>query len=97
MQLQAYSCPRYFADDWLNAFLLRREGSCHIASTFLEQTQAAEPMDVHTADYRFVYLGYQGSRTLLHADVVRSYSWSINISGKKRCTSGTIGSLPFLS
>eukprot|EP00123_Amoebidium_parasiticum_P007037 comp17829_c0_seq2/m.17968 comp17829_c0_seq2/g.17968 ORF comp17829_c0_seq2/g.17968 comp17829_c0_seq2/m.17968 type:complete len:155 (-) comp17829_c0_seq2:937-1401(-) len=37
-------------------------------------------------DYRFVYLGPKGSFTPLHADVLRSYSWSINICGRKHWT-----------
>ncbi|KAE9549984.1 hypothetical protein FO519_006804 [Halicephalobus sp. NKZ332] len=34
-------------------------------------------------DYKFVYFGSAGSRTLLHYDVFRSFSWSLNISGIK--------------
>jgi len=37
-----------------------------------------------TADYRFVYLGPAGSFTPLHADVLRSFSWSANVAGRKR-------------
>ena len=37
-----------------------------------------------TRDYRFVYLGPRGTRTGLHADVLRSYSWSVNLAGRKR-------------
>lgn len=37
-----------------------------------------------TADYRFVYCGPAGSWTPLHADVLRSYSWSANVAGRKR-------------
>ncbi|XP_071448147.1 2-oxoglutarate and iron-dependent oxygenase JMJD4 [Hetaerina americana] len=35
-------------------------------------------------DYRFVYMGPQGSWTPKHEDVFSSYSWSANIVGKKR-------------
>eukprot|EP00112_Aurelia_sp_Birch-Aquarium-sp1_P006289 Seg1697.5 transcript_id=Seg1697.5/GoldUCD/mRNA.D3Y31 product="JmjC domain-containing protein 4" protein_id=Seg1697.5/GoldUCD/D3Y31 len=35
-------------------------------------------------DYRFVYMGPKGTWTAFHADVLRSYSWSANICGKKR-------------
>ncbi|XP_029444137.1 2-oxoglutarate and iron-dependent oxygenase JMJD4 [Rhinatrema bivittatum] len=35
-------------------------------------------------DYRFVYMGPKGSWTPFHADVFRSYSWSVNICGKKK-------------
>ena len=34
-------------------------------------------------DYRFVYIGPQGSWTPLHCDVFGSYSWSANICGEK--------------
>ncbi|OQR71152.1 jmjC domain-containing protein 4-like [Tropilaelaps mercedesae] len=34
-------------------------------------------------DYRFVYIGPQGSWTPLHCDVFGSYSWSANVCGKK--------------
>ena len=34
-------------------------------------------------DFRFLYLGGDGSRTPLHADVLASHSWSANISGAK--------------
>ncbi|KAJ9577233.1 hypothetical protein L9F63_006207 [Diploptera punctata] len=35
-------------------------------------------------DYRFVYMGPKGSWTPLHVDVFTSFSWSINICGRKR-------------
>jgi Cupin-like domain len=34
--------------------------------------------------YKFVYLGPAGTSTPLHADVLRSYSWSTNICGIKK-------------
>uniref|UniRef100_A0A914PGY3 Jumonji domain-containing protein 4 n=1 Tax=Panagrolaimus davidi TaxID=227884 RepID=A0A914PGY3_9BILA len=34
-------------------------------------------------DYRFIYFGAPGSRTLLHEDVFRSFSWSYNVTGFK--------------
>ena len=33
-----------------------------------------------TSDYRFVYLGPRGTFTGLHADVLRSFSWSAHLS-----------------
>lgn len=35
-------------------------------------------------DYRFVYMGPKRTWTPFHADVFKSYSWSVNIIGKKR-------------
>lgn len=34
--------------------------------------------------YKFVYLGPKGTTTSLHADVIKSYSWSTNLCGTKR-------------
>ncbi|KAL6765151.1 hypothetical protein V8C86DRAFT_3128302 [Haematococcus lacustris] len=51
----------------------------------LEQGQgaAAGVLGCGERDYRFVYLGPQGSWTPLHADVLRSFSWSANVAGCK--------------
>lgn len=35
-------------------------------------------------DYRFVYWGLKGSYTPFHEDVLGSYSWSVNLFGRKR-------------
>lgn len=37
-------------------------------------------------DFRFVYLGIQGTSTPFHKDVYDSYSWSTNVVGKKLWT-----------
>ena len=37
-------------------------------------------------DYRFLYLGPDGSFSPLHHDVLKSYSWSVNITGVKKWT-----------
>jgi hypothetical protein len=34
--------------------------------------------------HRFVYVGVAGTWTPLHADVLRSFSWSVNVAGSKR-------------
>lgn len=41
-------------------------------------------LDRGNEDYRFVYIGVEGTFTNFHSDVYNSYSWSINVSGKKR-------------
>ncbi|GAQ84084.1 hypothetical protein KFL_001750210 [Klebsormidium nitens] len=47
-------------------------------------TESAGPLPgVECADYRFVYMGPAGSWTPCHADVLRSYSWSANVCGRK--------------
>ncbi|XP_017889963.1 jmjC domain-containing protein 4 [Ceratina calcarata] len=52
------------------------------ASDWLNEYYIANP-DLND-DYRFVYMGPQGTWTPLHADVFGSYSWSANLVGKKR-------------
>ncbi|KAL4151654.1 hypothetical protein PRNP1_008596 [Phytophthora ramorum] len=62
-----YETPPFFKDDWLNWWWDHKEKS--------------------ESDYRFVYLGKfyspAGSWTPLHQDVFRSYSWSVNVCGRK--------------
>lgn len=40
----------------------------------------------HDDDYSFVYIGNHGSFTRVHHDVCCSYSWSLNMLGKKEWT-----------
>ncbi|KAK1342365.1 hypothetical protein QTO34_015130 [Cnephaeus nilssonii] len=35
-------------------------------------------------DYRFIYMGPAGTWSPFHADILRSYSWSVNICGRKK-------------
>ena len=37
-----------------------------------------------TRDYRFLYMGAAGTWTPMHHDVLNSYSWSVNLVGRKR-------------
>jgi hypothetical protein len=37
----------------------------------------------NTDDYSFLYMGGLNTKTLIHHDVLCSYSWSINLHGKK--------------
>ncbi|KAK3274760.1 hypothetical protein CYMTET_17069 [Cymbomonas tetramitiformis] len=69
----AYQTPAWFADDWLNWYHDRQRA---------EGDEALQ--GVKCADYRFLYLGPAGSSTPLHSDVLRSYSWSVNVCGRKR-------------
>jgi hypothetical protein len=96
-EYDGYTCPEYFRDDWLNAYhdAQRRRGA-EAAGSVDGHCQAAtdtgpeDPGDA-TAQrtrsgyngYRFVYLGPQGSSTAVHSDVFRSFSWSINLAGRK--------------
>ncbi|KAI8477296.1 MAG: hypothetical protein J3K34DRAFT_515949 [Monoraphidium minutum] len=93
----AYRLPAYFREDWLNAHCDGRAaaaaaggegqgsggegggggGGCESGAGGGAAAAAS------TADYRFVYCGPAGSWTPLHADVLRSYSWSANAAGAK--------------
>lgn len=37
-------------------------------------------------DYRFMYLGGDGTFTPMHHDVLKSFSWSLNLTGRKKWT-----------
>ncbi len=37
-------------------------------------------------DYRFLYWGDKGTGTTLHEDVMKSFSWSLNLQGSKKWT-----------
>ncbi|BFZ57276.1 hypothetical protein PYCC9005_004327 [Savitreella phatthalungensis] len=63
-----YECPDIFKDDYLDFYLTRPSAHSHDSGD----------------DYRFLYLGAPGTRTLLHRDVVASHSWSANVCGWKR-------------
>lgn len=47
-------------------------------------------------DYRFVYAGTKGSFTPLHCDVFHSFSWSVNVVGRKLWTFFPPASVPFI-
>lgn len=103
----AYVCPEFFQDDWLNEWYDASSTSRSSDSTstgtvphgsVLDSNDANSTTDIPDiaststddgtksicSDYRFVYLGPSGSSTPLHADVLRSHSWSANIVGRKR-------------
>jgi hypothetical protein len=73
----AYTTPEYFVDDWLNEYYDSLQGKDF--ENAVDNQRALEQ-----SDYRFVYLGPKGTRTGLHADVLRSFSWSVNLRGLKR-------------
>ncbi|QDZ22677.1 JmjC domain-containing protein [Chloropicon primus] len=76
----AYVTPEYFKDDWLNEYYDYLQATAGPAGAEERTAQQA----IEQSDYRFLYMGPKGTKTGLHADVLRSYSWSINISGRKK-------------
>eukprot|EP00850_Spirogloea_muscicola_P014554 SM000105S13899 [mRNA] locus=s105:311789:314567:+ [translate_table: standard] len=76
----AYETPPWFAEDWLNWYLDWHALRAGAASGEARDAQAPRDSD----DYRFVYMGPRGTWTPVHADVLASFSWSVNICGRKR-------------
>ena len=70
-QYNAYQTPHFFVSDWLNEYLEDFDEDLIVEDNF------------HTSDYKFVYIGPQGSWTPFHSDVFGSFSWSANIVGEK--------------
>ncbi|XP_001376273.2 2-oxoglutarate and iron-dependent oxygenase JMJD4 [Monodelphis domestica] len=81
-----YSSPKgcLYLKDW---HLYRTFPDHHVYTTpvYFSSDWLNEYWDeLQVDDYRFVYMGPKGSWTPFHADVFRSYSWSVNICGRKR-------------
>jgi JmjC domain, hydroxylase len=72
-----YQLPIYFSDDWLNEWYDSLSTSTRTSPTSRTSSSAC------SSDYRFLYLGPQGSSTPLHTDVLQSHSFSANIAGRK--------------
>ncbi|PWZ02669.1 Clavaminate synthase-like protein [Testicularia cyperi] len=71
-QAEPYTVPHTFADDWMN----------NLGDSDGGQADDDDSTDVPD-DFRFVYAGMAGTKTLLHRDVYTSYSWSTNVVGRK--------------
>ncbi|XP_014442741.1 2-oxoglutarate and iron-dependent oxygenase JMJD4 isoform X3 [Tupaia chinensis] len=81
-----YSSPRgcLYLKDWH----LCRDSSAedvftlpiYFSSDWLNEFWDALDLD----DYRFVYAGPKGTWSPFHADIFRSFSWSVNICGRKK-------------
>lgn len=79
----AYSVPPHFADDWLNAHC-DRHGKNDYRFVYLGP-QVVYGWFLCTNNNNNSTLSItQGTWTPMHADVLRSYSWSANVAGTKR-------------
>lgn len=81
-----YQIPEFLGFDLMHAYHLY----CQQPATELDATLNTEkkgtppiPFGDGRADYRFVYIGVEGTWTPLHHDVFGSFSWSLNLSGTK--------------
>jgi hypothetical protein len=70
-----YNLPDFLSNDWLNDYCLR--------SPFPADREVQTDFGESNSDYRFAYIGPEGSQTLLHYDVFGSFSWSLNVCGEK--------------
>eukprot|EP01062_Namystynia_karyoxenos_P048871 TRINITY_DN37344_c0_g1_i4.p1 TRINITY_DN37344_c0_g1~~TRINITY_DN37344_c0_g1_i4.p1 ORF type:complete len:272 (+),score=70.88 TRINITY_DN37344_c0_g1_i4:60-818(+) len=67
-----YAVPPWLTADWLNRYCA--------------EERAGHRFGDGVGDYRFCYVGQQGSFTPYHVDVFRSYSWSANLAAwSPRC------------
>uniref|UniRef100_A0A182WHB9 Jumonji domain-containing protein 4 n=1 Tax=Anopheles minimus TaxID=112268 RepID=A0A182WHB9_9DIPT len=75
---------RYYLKDW-HLRSKRPEYSFYRTPTLFASDWLNEYLvENGSDDYRFVYMGPKGTWTAFHADVFGSYSWSVNIFGKKQ-------------
>ena len=77
----------YYCKDWHLQKTVDQNGTApfytvpiYFQSDWLNESCLSEGKD----DFRFVYMGGNGTHTPLHMDVLGTYSWSANICGQKR-------------
>ncbi|XP_014390204.1 PREDICTED: jmjC domain-containing protein 4 isoform X5 [Myotis brandtii] len=81
-----YSSPRgcLYLKDWHLCRYSSAEGlftlPVYFSSDWLNEYW--DTLDVD--DYRFIYMGPAGTWSPFHADIFRSFSWSVNICGRKK-------------
>lgn len=76
---------KYYLKDW-HLQSLFQEKSLYIAPSIFKDVLNPFLLENEGGDYRFVYWGCKGSRTGVHSDVLNSFSWSMNIIGRKKWT-----------
>uniref|UniRef100_A0A7S3PVE1 JmjC domain-containing protein n=1 Tax=Chaetoceros debilis TaxID=122233 RepID=A0A7S3PVE1_9STRA len=76
---------KYYLKDW-HLQCLFQEKSLYTAPSIFKDVLNPFLLDNEGGDYRFVYWGCKGSRTGVHSDVLNSFSWSMNIIGRKKWT-----------
>ncbi|RCH89735.1 hypothetical protein CU097_003477 [Rhizopus azygosporus] len=76
----------YYLKDWHFVKAFPDEGAYEVPKVFKDDWLNEYWINHSEDDYRFSYMGGDGTFTPLHADVYRSYSWSSNICGIKKWT-----------
>uniref|UniRef100_A0A182JZJ6 Jumonji domain-containing protein 4 n=1 Tax=Anopheles christyi TaxID=43041 RepID=A0A182JZJ6_9DIPT len=75
---------RYYLKDWHLRSECPEYGFYRTPPLFASDWLNEFLLEQASDDYRFVYIGPKGTWTAFHADVFGSYSWSVNIFGRKR-------------
>ncbi|XP_018326835.2 jmjC domain-containing protein 4, partial [Agrilus planipennis] len=76
--------PLYYLKDWHLKNLFPNNNFYDVPYYFASDWLNEYLIETSDDDYRFVYMGPRGSWTPFHADVFNSFSWSANVSGKKK-------------
>lgn len=77
-----YDVPSFLGFDLMHAYHLHCRGGGG-GGGGVPLAPSSIPFGDGTSDYRFVYVGVEDTWTPLHHDVFGSFSWSLNLSGKK--------------
>ncbi|KAK9869437.1 hypothetical protein WA026_003192 [Henosepilachna vigintioctopunctata] len=76
--------PLYYLKDWHLKNEYKNDNFYEVPKFFSSDWLNEYLTNFNKDDYRFVYMGPKGSWTPFHQDVFASYSWSVNICGKKK-------------
>ncbi|KAI8342721.1 hypothetical protein BC941DRAFT_509612 [Chlamydoabsidia padenii] len=77
---------RYYLKDWHFVQAFPDKNMYQVPYLFADDWMNEYWQKETEDDYRFTYMGGDGTFTPFHADVYRSYSWSSNICGVKKWT-----------
>ena len=80
----ADSSMLYYLKDWNYCKAHEHECQLYTRPPYFAEDWLNDHEAQQASDHRFVYLGPAGTFTPLHKDVLNSFSWSVNITGKKR-------------
>lgn len=72
-----YGIPRFLGTDVMHAYHL------HCRTSNSADGLPPRAFGDGTSDYRFLYAGIEGTWTPLHRDVFATFSWSLNVRGRK--------------
>ncbi|KAI9492732.1 hypothetical protein BDB00DRAFT_826953 [Zychaea mexicana] len=84
--VKVWPAGRYYLKDWHFVRSFPEYNAYKVPHVFEDDWMNEYWLKDNKDDYRFVYMGGDGTFTPLHADVYRSYSWSSNICGIKKWT-----------